>query len=230
MAVGGAGIFRDRLRALVVYSGVIQFGYAALAVSAGLLRGEQAAFEAAVFQVIAAGAALALMWIAASALATVADAQALPPESPLPAQDGNLRQRAQTSQPWGRDALPLSADTPQPAWAVFSFALACMSLAGLPPVAGLPAKVAIIHAGLREPGVLFIVTLGAAALGVVSLWVYAGVVLPLITGRISAQPAAVSVRMRVEVDVLVAALLALGLIPYIGFAIGAVLTGGRYPP
>jgi len=197
MAVGGAGIFRSRLRAVVIYSGVVQFGYAALALSAGLLTGEHAAYVATVFQVIAAGAGVALMWIAARALTE------------------------------GSDALPLAADAPQPAWAVFCFAFACMSLAGLPPLGGLPAKVAVIHSGLREPGVLFVVTLGAAALGVVSLWVYAGIVLPLITGRISAQPAAVSVRMRVGVDLLVAALLCLGLVPYIGFAIGAALTGGR---
>ena len=198
MAVGGAGIFRSRLRAVVIYSGVIQGGYAALGLSAGLLTGEHAAYVAMVFQVIAGGVGVALMWIAARAVTT---------------------ERG--------DALTLPTDAAQPAWAVFCLTLAGMSLAGLPPLGGLPAKVAIIHSGLREPGVLFVVTLGAAALGVVSLWVYAGIVLPLITGRISAQPAAVSVRMRVGVDLLVAALLCLGLVPYIGFAIGAALTGGR---
>jgi multicomponent Na+:H+ antiporter subunit D len=197
MAIGAAGIFRPRLRAVVIYSGAVQCGYAALGLSAGMLTGEHAAYVATVFQVIAAGVGVSLMWIAARAV----------------------------SAEWGENWPP--AGGAPPAWAVFCLTLACMSLVGLPPLAGLPAKVAVIQAGLREPGVLFVVTLGAAALGVVSLWVYSGIVLPLITGRISPAPVAVSVRMRVGVDILVAALLGLGLVPYIGFAIGAALTGGR---
>jgi len=197
MAIGAAGLFAKRLRSVVMYSAIIQGGYAALGLSAGLLAGEGAGFTAAGFQAIAAAAGIALMWIAARAIT---------------AQAG--------------DSLPLPDDAAPATWAVFCLAVACMSLVGLPPLAGLPAKVAIVHAGLREPGVLFLATLGAMAVGAVSLWAYAGIVLPLLASRLSSDPPAVALGLRITVDALIALLIALGLVPYIGFAIGAALTGG----
>jgi len=198
MARGAAGLFGNRLRPVVVYSGVLQGGYAGLGLAAGLLTAERAGYSAAVFQAIAGGAGVALMWIAARAVIAQAD-----------------------------NALPLPADASPPAWAVFCLVATCMSLAGLPPLAGLPAKIAVLHAGLRAPGVLFVATLGAAVLGPVSLWAYAGIALPLIRGRVAKEPVAASAGLRVAVDALVAVLIALGLAPYIGFAIGAVFTAGH---
>lgn len=198
MATGAAGLFAARLRAVVIYSAILQGGYVLLGFAASLISGQGDGHTAAVFQAIAAGAGVGLMWIAARALSAEAG-----------------------------DSLPLPDDAAPSAWAVFCFALACMSLVGLPPLAGLPAKIAVIHAGLRAPGVLFLATVGAAALGAVSLWAYAGIVLPLITGPVTKAPVAVSLRLRTLVDVLIAALLCLGLAPYIGYAIAAAFTGGR---
>jgi formate hydrogenlyase subunit 3/multisubunit Na+/H+ antiporter MnhD subunit len=198
MATGAVGIFGSRLRSVVIYSAILQAGYAALALAAALLTGDAAGYSAAVFQAIAGGCGIGLMWIAAQALI-----------------------------PHTGDSLPLPGDSSPPAWAVFCLVVACMSLVGLPPMAGLAAKIAVIHASLREPGVLFLAALGAAALGAAALWSYAGIALPLITSRAARAPARVTMRVRVLVDALVAAVIALGLAPYIGFAIGAAVTGGR---
>lgn len=197
MAAGAAGIFGARLRSVVVYSAVLQGGYAALGLAAGLLTGDRTGQTAAVFQAIAGAAGIALMWISVRALAAAGE------------------------------SLPLPEGAAAPAWAVFSFVLSCMSLVGLPPLAGLPAKVAVIRAGLHEPGVLFLATLGAAALGAVSLWAYSGIALRLIGGPIRTEAAGASPRLRVAVDALAAVLIGLGVAPYIGFAVAAALTGGR---
>ena len=196
MAVGAAGLFSHRLRSVVIYSAVLQAGYIFLGLSAGLLAGQAGAFVAAVFQAIAAAAGIGLMW--ASSLAIGAEAG---------------------------DELPLREDAAPPAWCVFCLTVACMSLVGLPPLAGLPARVAIIHAGLRNPGALFLVTIGAAVLGVVSLWVYAGILLPMIRGRVTVEHRPVSLRMRIAVDAMIGVLIGLGVAPYIGFAIGAAVVG-----
>jgi len=198
MAAGAAGIFGARLRSVVVYSAVLQGGYAALGLAAGLLTGDRTGQTAAVFQAIAGAAGITLMWISVRALAAAAG-----------------------------ESLPLPEGAAAPAWAVFSFVLSCMSLVGLPPLAGLPAKVAVIRAGLHEPGVLFLATLGAAALGAVSLWAYSGIALRLIGGPIRTETAGASPRLRVAVDALAAVLIGLGVAPYIGFAVAAALTGGR---
>lgn len=197
MAIGAAGIFSRRLTSVVIYSGVVQGGYLALGLAAGLLTADRAGFHAAVFQALAGGAGVGLMWLAARALVSVAG-----------------------------DTAPLAPDAAPAAWAVFSFVLACMSLAGLPPLAGLPAKVAIIHAGLRAPGVLFLATLGAAALGAVTLWAYGVIALPLIGNKVTTAPASARVPVRVLVDALVAVLILLGVVPYVGFAIAGAI-GGR---
>jgi len=198
MATGAVGLFGNRLRSVVTGSAILQAGYAALAVAGGLLTADAAGYGAAIFQAIAGASGVGLMWIAAQALI-----------------------------PHTGDSLPLADDASPPAWAIFCLVVACMSLVGLPPMAGLPAKIAVIHASLREPGVLFLGALGAAALGAVSLWAYAGIALPLITSRVTKEPAAAAIRVRVLVDALVAVLIALGLAPHIGFAIGAAFTGGR---
>ncbi|HUT74265.1 MAG TPA: hypothetical protein VM221_05435 [Armatimonadota bacterium] len=195
MAVGAAGLFSTRLRSVVVYSAVLQAGYAGVGVAAGLLAKQSGGYSAAMFQVIAGAAGVGLMWVATRAIG------------------------AHTGEP------PAPESTPQ-VWCVFCLALSCMSLVGLPPLAGLPAKVAIIHAGLRNPLALFVVTIGAAALGVVSLWAYASIVLPMVLGRASADRPVVGRGLRAAVDALVAVLVALGLVPYIGFAIGAAVAGG----
>ena len=206
MAVGAAGLFSQRLLVVVRHSAVLQAGYVALGLSASLLTGGSAGISAAVFQAVAAAAAVSLMWIAASIISRQAG-----------------------------ESLPLPEGAAPPAWCVFCLTLSCMSLVGLPPLVGLPAKVAIIQAGLMRPDALLVLTLAAAALGAVSLWAYAGFILPMITGRVSAQrPLAcpelgrrVGTGMRVAVDALIAIIIALGIAPYIGFAIGAALAGGR---
>lgn len=202
MAVGAAGIFARRLTSVVVYSGVIQAGYLALGLAAGLLTADRAGFHAAVFQGIAGGTGVGLMWLAGREL--MSHSGGLPPAG---------------------DTAPLSSNAAPPAWAVFSFVLACMSLAGLPPLAGLPAKVAIIHAGLRAPGVLFLVALGATAVGAVSLWAHGAIALPLIGSKVTTAPPSARVPLRVAVDALVAGLILLGVVPYIGFAIAGAISG-----
>lgn len=197
MAAGAAGLFASRLRPVVTYSAVLQCGYICVGLAASLLTGEEAGYIAAVYQTLAAAAGAGLLWIAVRVIA---------------AQAG--------------DALPLAEDAVPPAWSVFCLTLACMSLVGLPPLAGLPAKIAIIHAGLREPTALFVVTIGAAALGAVSLWAYADIVVPMLQGRIRSESPHVSTRLRIAVDAMIAVLIAFGLVPYFGFALGAAITGG----
>jgi formate hydrogenlyase subunit 3/multisubunit Na+/H+ antiporter MnhD subunit len=198
MAVGAVGLFSQRLLVVVRHSAVLQAGYVALGLSASLLTGESAGISAAVFQAIAAAAAVSLMWIAASVISRQAG-----------------------------ESLPLPEGAAPPAWCVFCLTLSCMSLVGLPPLVGLPAKVAIIQAGLPGPDALLLVTLAAAALGAVSLWAYAGFILPMITGRISQERRVVAAGLRLAVDALIAIIIGLGIAPYIGFAIGAALAGGR---
>lgn len=197
MAIGAAGLFAPRMRSVAIHSAILQWGYVVLGLAAGLLA-PAAGFSATVFQLIAGAAGVGLMWLALSAISSDPEA-----------------------------SLPLPQDAAPPAWCVFCLALSCASLVGLPPLAGLPAKVAIIHAGLQGPSLLFIVTIGATALGVVSLWAYSGMVLPMIRGRVRTDQAAVSRRVRVAVDALIAVIIALGLVPYIGFAIGAAVAGGQ---
>jgi len=213
MVIGAIGLFGARLRWVVTYSAVLQAGYAALALAASLLTGNGAGYSAAVFQVIAGACGVALMWIAAQAL--------------IPHTGDSLPLRGDATPRSGEAASLRGTGASPPAWAVFSMVVACMSLVGLPPMAGLPAKIAVIHASLRAPGVLFLAGLGATALGALSLWVYAGIVLPLIAGGAAKGPASATIRLRVLVDALVAVLIGLGLAPYIGFAIGAAFTGGR---
>ena len=198
MAVGAAGLFGNSLRRIVIFSGVLQGGYVGLALAAGLVASGSAGFAGAGFQAIAAACGVWLMWIATRSIAATAG-----------------------------DALPVRDDAELPAWAIFCFALACMSLVGLPPLAGLPAKIGVLRAGLREPGVLFLTTLGAAALGAVSLWAYSGIVLRLIRVPTAKGAPDVTRGLRVLVDLLIAILIGLGLAPYIGFALGAALAGGR---
>jgi formate hydrogenlyase subunit 3/multisubunit Na+/H+ antiporter MnhD subunit len=198
MAIGAAGLFGDRLRSIIMYSGVLQAGYVALALAAGLVAPRSAGLAGAVFQAIAGACGIGLMWIATRALLAA-----------------------------GGDAVPPNGDTQFPAWAVFCFVVACMSLVGLPPLAGLPAKIGVLRAGLREPAVLFLATCAAAGLGAVSLWAYGGIALRLIQGPVTREPAEVGSGLRVLVDVLVAILIGLGLAPYIGFALGSAFIGGR---
>ncbi len=205
MAAGAAGLFSRRLLAVARYSAILQAGYVALGVSASLLTGGSAGISAAVFQAITAAVAVSLMWIAAVVISRRAGESLPPPQA-----------AARNPQ----DAAP-------PAWCVFCLTLSCMSLVGLPPLAGLPAKVAILQAGLLGPDALLVVTLAAAALGAVSLWAYAGFVLPMITGHVSQERPVLAAGMRVAVDAMIAILIGLGIAPYTGFAIGAALTGGR---
>lgn len=196
MAVGAAGLFGNSLRQMVIFSGVLQAGYTALALAAGLIASDATGFAGAGFQAIAAACGVWLMWIATRSLVAAAG-----------------------------DSLPARADAAPPAWAVFCFVLACMSLVGLPPLAGLPAKIGVLRAGLREPGVLFLTTLVAAALSAVSLYAYSSVALRLIQGPTAKDAPNVTRGLRVLVDALIAVLIGLGLAPYIGFALGAALAG-----
>jgi formate hydrogenlyase subunit 3/multisubunit Na+/H+ antiporter MnhD subunit len=182
---------QDIVKRILAYSSISHIGFILLAVGIGVYTGQEAGFIGGMLHLFIHGLMKALAFLAVGAISYTHHQV-----------DSSLRVE---------DLAGVAEREPLLAGALV---IACLSLAGMPPMAGFMSKWLIFDAGLRAGGITMLLLIGFAALNsVLSLTYY----FPIINALFQAEPKlpkrALPVGMRLPVIVLSGAVIVIGIFP-----------------
>jgi proton-translocating NADH-quinone oxidoreductase chain N len=182
---------QDEVKRIFAYSSISHIGFILLAVGIGISTGQSAGFQGGMLHLFIHGLMKALAFLAVGAVIYTHN-QA---ESPLRVSD--LAGLA-----WREPLLAAGLVT------------ACLSLAGMPPLAGFMSKWQILDAGLRtDSSALIVVTIFAALNSVFSMAYYLRIINALFREEAVPAPRTLSTAMRLPVFILTGAVILIGLYP-----------------
>lgn len=182
---------QENVKRILAYSSISHIGFILLAVGIGIYGGQEAGFQGGMLHLFIHALMKALAFLVVGAISFM-----------LSRTDSTLRVS---------DLAGVAARTPLLAAALV---VACLSLAGVPPLAGFMSKWLIFDAGLRAGGTLMLVLVAFAALNsVFSLAYYFPIINALFRPGVEAAQRPLPTAMRLPILFLTAAVIVLGIFP-----------------
>jgi proton-translocating NADH-quinone oxidoreductase chain N len=182
---------QDQVKRIFAYSSISHIGFIVLAVGIGVYAGQSAGFQGGMLHLFIHGLMKALAFLAAGAVIYTRGRT----DSPL-----RVNELAGVA---GREPLVAAA-----------LVIACLSLAGVPPLAGFMSKWQIFDAGLKtDSTALILLTIFAALNSVFSLAYYFPIINALFRTEASPPQCTLSTAMRLPIFILTGAVIVIGLYP-----------------